>query len=157
MPEIAEAQALLAALAETDEVKAEAARNAQRLQLHVAYGNALIATRGYGAPGDDGSVCAGAERRRPTRTRPSACQSITDFGSAATCAASCLRCAPTPPLSSATSKPNPDAPEASVAHRAAGITHWFAGEYAEARTELEQALALFRPGSRRRSGLPVRP
>ena len=39
-----------AALAETEEVKAEAARGAQRLQLHVAYGNALIAARGYGAP-----------------------------------------------------------------------------------------------------------
>jgi tetratricopeptide (TPR) repeat protein len=36
LPEIAEAQALLAALAATDEVKAEAARSAQRLQLRVA-------------------------------------------------------------------------------------------------------------------------
>src|SRR5271165_7023301 len=50
MPEIAEAQALLASLAETDEVKAEAARRQQRRQLHVAYGNALIAARGYAAP-----------------------------------------------------------------------------------------------------------
>ena len=40
----------------------------------------------------------------------------------------------------------PDSPEASVAHRAAGITHWFAGEYAEARNHLERALALFQPG-----------
>ncbi len=36
MPEIAEAEALLAALAETDEVKADAARRQQRRQLHVA-------------------------------------------------------------------------------------------------------------------------
>ena len=50
MPEIAEAQAQLAALAEADEVKAEAARRQQRRQLHVAYGNALIAARGYAAP-----------------------------------------------------------------------------------------------------------
>ena len=50
MPEIAEAQALLAALAETDEVKAEAAQRQRLTQLHVAYGNALIAARGYGAP-----------------------------------------------------------------------------------------------------------
>ena len=27
-----------------------------------------------------------------------------------------------------------------------GITHWFAGEYAEAREHLERALALFQPG-----------
>ena len=40
----------------------------------------------------------------------------------------------------------PDSPEAGVAHRAAGITHWFAGEYREARDHLERALALFQPG-----------
>ena len=50
MPEIAEAQALLTALAETDEVKAEAAQRQRLTQLQVAYGNALIAARGYGAP-----------------------------------------------------------------------------------------------------------
>ena len=40
----------------------------------------------------------------------------------------------------------PDSPEAGVAHRAAGLTCWFAGEYAQARDHLERALALFRPG-----------
>ena len=40
----------------------------------------------------------------------------------------------------------PNSPEASVAHRAAGITCWFAGEYREARDHLERALALFQPG-----------
>ena len=37
---------------------------------------------------------------------------------------------------------NPDSPEAGVAHRTAGITHWFAGEYAGAREHLERALAI---------------
>ena len=40
----------------------------------------------------------------------------------------------------------PNSPEASVAHRAAGITCWFAGDYREARDHLERALALFQPG-----------
>ena len=40
----------------------------------------------------------------------------------------------------------PDSPEAGVAHRAAGISCWFAGEYREARDHLERALALFQPG-----------
>src|ERR1700722_6036061 len=40
----------------------------------------------------------------------------------------------------------PDSPEAGVAHRAAGLTHWFAGEYREARGHLERAVALFEPG-----------
>ena len=40
----------------------------------------------------------------------------------------------------------PDQPEAGVARRVAGVTHWFAGEYVEARETLEHALALFQPG-----------
>ena len=40
----------------------------------------------------------------------------------------------------------PDSPEAGVAHRAAGVTCWFAGQYREARDHLEQALALFEAG-----------
>ena len=40
----------------------------------------------------------------------------------------------------------PNSPEAGVAHRAAGITCWFAGEYPEARDHLERALAMFQPG-----------
>ena len=40
----------------------------------------------------------------------------------------------------------PDSPEAGVAHRVAGMTCWFAGEYAQARDHLERALALFQPG-----------
>src|SRR3984885_3457261 len=41
---------------------------------------------------------------------------------------------------------SPDSPEAGVAHRAAGVTCWFAGEYAQARDHLERALASFQPG-----------
>ena len=51
MPEIAEAQALLAALAQTDEVKAQAAQRQRLTQLQLAYGNALFAARGYGVVG----------------------------------------------------------------------------------------------------------
>jgi predicted ATPase len=40
----------------------------------------------------------------------------------------------------------PNSPEACVAHRLAGATHWFAGEYREAREYLERALTLFQPG-----------
>ena len=40
----------------------------------------------------------------------------------------------------------PNSPEAGVAHRVLGTTHWFAGEYREAREHLERALALFQPG-----------
>ena len=40
----------------------------------------------------------------------------------------------------------PNSPEAGVAHRILGSNQWFAGEYREAQSHLEQALALFKPG-----------
>ena len=49
MPEIAEAQALLAALAETDEVKAAEAQRERRLHLQTAYGQAMMWAKGYAA------------------------------------------------------------------------------------------------------------
>ena len=59
MPEIAEAQALLAALAETEEVRAGTEQRRRVTQLRVAYGNALFTARGFGAPETHGGVCEG--------------------------------------------------------------------------------------------------
>ena len=78
--------------------------------------------------------CAGAAWRPTT-----AC------GSAATCGASCRLCGRTRRLSSRDVEARPDSPEAGVAHRVLGTTHWFAGEYVEAREHLERALALLSP------------
>ena len=49
MPEIEEAQALLAALAETGEVKTAAASRQRRLQLQTSYSQALMLSRGFGS------------------------------------------------------------------------------------------------------------
>ena len=49
MPEIAEAQALLAALGETNEVKNAAAARQRRLNLQTNYGRAVMLSKGYGA------------------------------------------------------------------------------------------------------------
>ena len=49
MPEIAEAQALLAALAETEEVKAAEAQRQRRLHLQTAYGQAMMWSKGFAA------------------------------------------------------------------------------------------------------------
>ena len=92
MPEIAEAQALLAALAETDEVKADAAKQQRLTHLQVAYGNALIAARGHGARGNDRGLHQSPQIGCPeTRVRPSGWRQITAYGSAATCGAIFLR------------------------------------------------------------------
>src|SRR5208283_5293572 len=49
MPEIAESQALLAALAETGEVKNAEASRQRRLQLQTSYSKALMWSQGYGS------------------------------------------------------------------------------------------------------------
>ena len=49
MPEIAEAQALLAALAEIGEVKNAAGSRERRLQLQTSYSKALMLSQGYGS------------------------------------------------------------------------------------------------------------
>jgi class 3 adenylate cyclase/predicted ATPase len=146
MPEIAEAKELLAALAETDEVKAEAARQQQRRQLHVAYGNALFAARGPGAPETAQAFARAHESAvgdNAAHERLSA-----DFGlwvgSYVRGELAAMREHSTAFLSDVEARP--DSPEAGVAHRMAGITHWFAGEYLEAREHIERALALFQPG-----------
>jgi predicted ATPase len=49
MPEIAQAQALLASLAESEEVKAANAQRQQRLHLQTAYGRAMMWAKGFSA------------------------------------------------------------------------------------------------------------
>jgi predicted ATPase len=146
MPEIAEAQALLAALAETGDVKADAARRQQRSKLQVAYGNALFAARGFGAPETTDAFArarASASGDKEAPDRPAA-----DFGLWAGAYTrgelSSMRAYAEAILADVQSRP--DSPEAGVAHRAKGITLHFAGDYREARGHLERALTLFQPG-----------
>jgi tetratricopeptide (TPR) repeat protein len=146
MPEIAEALALLAALAESDEVKAESARRQLRLSLHLTLGNALIAARGYGAPE---TTEAFAKARESARSEVDAADSVAaDYGvwvgSYVRGELPLMRTRAATFLADVGERP--DSLEASVAHRAAGVTHWFAGEYLNARDHLERALALFEPG-----------
>jgi hypothetical protein len=47
MPELAEARALLAALADSDEVKSAAASRRHRLELQTHYGQAMMWSRGF--------------------------------------------------------------------------------------------------------------
>jgi hypothetical protein len=70
MPEIAEAHTLLAALAETGQVKAHEAERQQRLRLHVSYGNALCAARGPGAPETIEAFTRAREQARGDKASP---------------------------------------------------------------------------------------
>jgi class 3 adenylate cyclase/predicted ATPase len=118
----------------------------QRQQLQVIYGNALIAARGYGAPE---TTEAFAKARESTAGGNAGFERLSaDYGlwggSYARGELLAMRTHVETFLADTNSDRN--SPEAGVAHRAAGITHWFAGEYREGRDHLERALALFQPG-----------
>src|SRR5208282_3167064 len=146
MPEIAEAQALLTALADNEEVKADAGRRQRLTQLHVAYGNALFAARGFGAPETTDAFAKAHESAYGEKDTPE--RLAADYGlwvgSLLRGDLLSMRARAEVFLSDVEGKPG--SPEAGVAHRAAGLTCWFAGDYRDARDHLERALALFQPG-----------
>ena len=125
--------------------KAAGVSGGQR-QLHVAYGNALFAARGVAAPE---TAQAFARARASAIDEKDAPERLAaDYG---LCVGSLVRGELSAMRAHAKTflgdvDSSPDSPEAGVAHRAAGMTHWFGGEYREARDHLERALALFRPG-----------
>ena len=70
MPEIAEAQALLAALAETDEVKAAEAQRQRRLDLQTSYSQAMMWAKGFAAEETRAAFSRATEiQPRPTTFR----------------------------------------------------------------------------------------
>ena len=156
MPEIAEAQALLTALAATDKVKGAAAQRQRLTQLHAARGIALFAARGGGAP--ETTAAFASAREQTFGDEATSERFVADFGlwvgSYVRGELPSMRAHAAAFLNDVAAKP--ESPEAGVAHRTAGITCWFAGEYREARDHLERALALFEPG-RDRSDFPLRP
>ena len=150
MPEIAEAQALLDALAATDPVRAAADSRRQRVHLQTSYGKALIGVHGYGAP----ETALAFERARELATGLQAAgldDSIDRFpatygvwvGTHVRGELLSMRELAATFLRECASQPNSG--EASVGHRIMGATHWFAAEFVEARAHLEQAIAIFDP------------
>ena len=146
MPEISEAQAVLTALAESEEVKTATAQRQRRGRLQVAYGNALIAARGFGAPETTEAFTRVREASFGEKDAPE--RLAADFG---LWAGSYTR-GELPSMRAhaaaflADIEEGPDSPEAGIAHRAQGITHWFAGEFSPASDHLERALTLFQSG-----------
>jgi predicted ATPase len=120
---------------------------AERLtQLHVSYGNALTAARGYGAP--ETTEAFAKARESAAGDKDALGRLAADWG---LWTGSFLR-GDLPSMRAHAEaflsdiEARPDSPEAGVAHRAAGMTCWFAGEYREARDHFERALAVFQPG-----------
>ncbi len=119
----------------------------QRLtQLHVAYGNAMIAARGYAAPETTEAFARAQESASGDKnaTEQLAAAYGLWLGGYVTGDLAAMRTHAKAFLDNVAARPH--APEAAVGHRIAGITSWFAGGYREARAHFEQALAVFQPG-----------
>ena len=122
MPEIAEAQALLAELSQINEVKAEAAHWQRLTQLRVAYGNALFSARGFGAPETTEAFARARESAPSDRNAPGRLAADYGFwvGSFTRGELASMQAHAAAFLADVEARPN--SPEAGVAHRAAGVT-----------------------------------
>ena len=142
MPEIGEAQALLAILERDESVKAELARRERRVQLQLDYGAALISARGYGAEetvkaferARELSAGAGATVDRLALLYGTWLGAVTteSFEEASKAAAALV--------AEATEARNANA--MGVAHRAMGATLLYAGSFHDAKREFDAAISL---------------
>ena len=139
-PEIEQAQTLLAALAETDEVKSAAAARQRRLHLQTSYGQALLWSKGYADKEAKAAFARAAElasgiEDTAERLKIYYGQCLGnllrgEYASAQSLAEGLLRFA----------ERRGRAQEAAFARRVLGLTHHMQGAFAEAQTLLEQAL-----------------
>ena len=135
MPEIAEAQALLAALEETEEVKAAIAQRERRLRLEVAYGQAMRWAKGYNAEETKASLARAAELARKTYDFSERFSMLMgQFGAATT--GDRLRSAQELALALLR-----EAEQGGWANFMLGLVAYWRGEFVEARTQCERTLA----------------
>ena len=134
-----------------------AAPTQRSTQLHVAYGNALIAARGHGAPETTDAFARARESASGDKDAPE--RLAADYGlwvgSFVRGELSAMREHAATFLGDVEARP--DSPEAGVAHRTAGTTHWFAGEYRRGARALGTRARPVPTRARRRSDLPLRP
>ncbi len=123
-----------------------ATANQRLTHLHVAYGNALIAARGYAAPETTEAFARAHESASGDKDALEQLAAAYGLwlGGYVRGELTSMRAHARTFLDNVVAKP--DAPEAAVGHRIAGITCWFAGGYREARNHFERSLAVFQPG-----------
>ena len=129
----------------------------RRLQLQIAYGNALIATRGYGAPETSVAFARARELASSLKGAPERFAATyglwvgslvrSELGSMQELAQAFLH----------DTADRPDAPEAGIAHRVCGMTRWFEGNFVDAKQHLEQAITIYRDEHDRNLAFLVRP
>ena len=141
MPEIAEAQALLAALAETDEIKAAETQRQRRLHLQTAYGQAMMWTKGFAAEETQAALARASELASTTVDFSERFDALAgQFAS--TCTRGDLRAARELALTFLREAEHAGRVwEAGIANFWLGLVAYWHGDFVEARTHYERALA----------------
>ena len=118
----------------------------ERRQLQVAYGYALTAARGLGAPETTKAFARARELTDGEGISPERLEAEYGLwvGSYARGELSAMRAHAA--AFQRDFEARPESPEAGIAQQVLGATYWFAGDYVEARDHLERELALFQPG-----------
>ena len=144
-PELAEAQALLAALSASDAVKSAAALRQRRVHLQIGLGNALLHAKGLQAP--ETSAAFARARELASRVEDASERFSAYFG---LWVGHFSRCEPAPLremaelfLREATTRPN--CPEALIAHRISGTTCLYFGDFAGAHDHFQKTIELYDP------------
>ena len=140
MPEIAEAQALLATLADSEEVKTAVAQRDRRLRLQTAYGQAMMYSKGFAA---DETKAAFARAAELAANSDDFSERFAAFHGQWTLALARGELKSARELASTFLREAEAAGrmvEAGVARRGLALMSYFAGDFAEARIHCERAL-----------------
>ena len=124
---------------------AAAPQGSDRLRLQISYGNALISARGYGA---QETTAAFARARELVAQAEDAADRFSAYYGLWVGPFTRGELVPMREVVEALLRDcesQPKSPEAGIAHRLAGTTNWYAGDFEEARVHLEHALAIFDP------------
>jgi class 3 adenylate cyclase/predicted ATPase len=122
-----------------------ATQGGDRLRLQISYGNALISARGYGA---QETTAAFVRARELVAQAEDAADRFSAYYGLWVGPFTRGELAPMREVVQALLRDcedKPTSPEAGIAHRLAGTTNWYAGDFEEARVHLDQALAIFDP------------
>jgi class 3 adenylate cyclase/predicted ATPase len=142
-PELAEAQALLSALSESDAVKSATSLHQRRLRLQTSLGNALIWVKGYPAPETRAAFARARElanRVEDASERFSAYYGLW-IGHFVRGEAAPMREVAELFLREATARP--DCPEAMVAYRTSGQARFYFGDFAGAHGHFQKTVELY--------------
>ena len=142
-PEIEAAGYLLGALAQNDEVKKEIALRQRRFRLQTAYSNALLHGRGMSPPETTAAFAKARELAASIEDPVERFSAYYGLWVGPFIRGNLAQMREVAEAFMRDAERSPTLAEAGIAHRLLGTTCWYAGDYAGAQVQLEQALARY--------------